>query len=143
MFQALRVIMLWHACMYVLGMHAPRHFSAHRLSFVGRAGHVAGGMAGIYLGWGMGPKLKAVSHNSSQAAANSEADIMQSLDDFERPSAQDKDKSVPKELDAVDVISGVRRISVSVSLLTGLSAVTALKIIERAGHLSLPKGLGL
>ena len=104
------------------------------------AGHVAGGLAGIYLGWGMGPKLKAVSHKTADTTASSEAEVIQSLDDFQTSGAQDKGK--PKELDAVDVIGGVRRVSVSVSLLTALTAVMASKIIERAGHLPLPKGLG-
>ena len=108
---------------------------------VDNIGHIAGGLAGIYLGWGMGPKLKAKSGAMADPMnSQDEGDALVSLDS---PAPSQQNGSAPKQLDAVDVIGGVQRVSASVALLAALIGYTATVVIQRAGHLPLPKGVGL
>lgn len=100
-------------------------------------GHIAGGLAGIYLGWGMGPKLKA----RAEVSADSEPSQKSALMSLDNPATGEANDA--KDLKVVDVISGVQRVSASVALLTALTGFTASVVIQRAGHLSLPRGLGV
>ena len=108
-------------------------------TFLANSGHIAGGLAGIYLGWSMGPKLKARLPRDSDSSQSQNTALV-SLD---TPAPSKQDDAAPKQMDTVDVIGGVQRVSASVALLTALVGFTASVIIQRAGHLSLPRGLGL
>lgn len=89
----------------------------------------------------MGPKLKAkpVLPSDSDQSQSSESALV-SLD---KPAPREPKDTAPKELQVVDVIGGVQRVSASVALLTALVGYTASVVIQRAGHLPLPRGLGL
>ena len=128
-----------HALVFFSHTWKPAYFVLGLLFYVCHAytGHIAGGLAGIYLGWSMGPKLKA------RLPADSDNRQSSALVSMDTPAPRKQGDAPSKQMDTVDVIGGVQRVSASVALLTALVGFTASVIIQRAGHLSVPRGLGL
>ena len=105
------------------------------------AGHVVGGLTGLFLGWGIGPTLVAVPADSGDAnspkAMQSKAaqKVSSSRDEAADPSVRLRRKSDP--------MSGIRQVSISASLLAGLAGIVATTVAQRVGHIPVPHGLGL
>ena len=112
------------------------------------AGHIIGGLSGIFLGWGVGPTLQPI---AEQEASSSNSD--KQSEDQRPPSsttmqmqgaASAEPDIVPKDMARINnPVDGIRRVSISAAFLAGLIGIVASTVHDRVGHLPMPKGLGL
>lgn len=110
------------------------------------SGHIVGGLTGILLGWGIGPTLLPLSEQEDASDTDKPKQNtplpyvtmqMQTLQSTESGKAR---KPMQRRIYPMD---GIRRVSISAAFLAVLISIVASTVIDRVGHLPLPKGLGL
>lgn len=107
-----------------------------------------GGLTGILLGWQIGPTLlpaakqggSSEGDKQSQQSTPQPSTAMQMQSTSSSSEAELAPKSMRRRSSPLD---GIRRVSISAVFLAGLISIVAATVIDRVGHLPMPKGLGL
>jgi rhomboid protease GluP len=135
-------------------------------SSIDNLGHVAGLFSGLYLGWGMAPRLvappqsadadnTAASSQQQQKTTNASLERQSSMggnlrtqrdtpvsQSNKQTSAKEQPPSVPK-IKAIDSITAIQRWAIPMTFGTINVLLLAVTVQERTGILPMPKGLGL
>ena len=112
------------------------------------AGHIIGGLSGIFLGWGVGPTLQPVADQEASSSSSDKQSEGQRLPPSKamqmQGAASAEPDIVPKDMARINSpVDGIRRVSISAAFLAGLISIVASTVHDRVGHLPMPKGLGL
>lgn len=111
------------------------------------AGHIVGGLSGIFLGWGIGPTLQTTAEPQapSDAAKQSQKRIPPSSAAMQMQGGErNEPEIVPNDMSRINTpLDGIRRVSISAAFLAGLVGIVASTVVDRVGHVPMPKGLGL
>lgn len=110
------------------------------------AGHLVGGLSGIFLGWGIGPTLQPTPEaKAPQDAKQSQNRMPPSSTAMQMQDAsRNEPEMVPNNMSRINTpLDGIRRVSISAAFLAGLIGIVAATVVDRVGHVPLPKGLGL
>lgn len=119
---------------------------SYACKLVFNAGHIIGGLSGIFLGWGVGPTLQRVAEqeaSSSKSDKQSEARAPSTAMQIQGAASAEPDM-VPNNMARISSpVDGIRRVTISAAFMAGLIGVVASTVHDRVGHLPMPKGLGL